>query len=284
MTTQPTHNKSFVLHVDSLNVLSELSDQQAGKLLKAIYQYQRTGEHAKLDQLLTIIINPLINQFKRDEEKYYNSIIKGKLGNLKKYHKKIYQQVIEGKITLENGENLAYPEKLIKSTTHRPPITPDTQGSYNVNDNVNINTNDNKNKNFIAPTLCDVEAYCKERKNSVDAKKFFDYYTAGNWKDAKGNKVKNWKQKLLTWEGRGESNTKDGPQSNANESLTLFVNNLMGHTLIESITISSSNKAVIKFKEKADFDKYSSLEEILKNQVKKKISEELGINGFEPKY
>jgi hypothetical protein len=27
------------------------------------------------------------------------------------------------------------------------------------------------------------------------AKKFFDYYSVSNWKDGKGNKVKNWKQK-----------------------------------------------------------------------------------------
>lgn len=147
MTNQTNYNKSFVLHVDSLDVLTELSDQQAGKLFKSIYNYQKTGKYTKLDQLLTIIINPLINQFKRDEEKYQNSILKGKLGNLKKYHKKIYQQVIEGKITLENAENLAYPEKLIKSTISRPPITPDTQGSYNVNINIPISINDNESNN-----------------------------------------------------------------------------------------------------------------------------------------
>jgi len=132
--------------------------------------------------------------------------------------------------------------------------------------------------------LQDVENYCQERKNSVDAKKFFDYYSTGNWKDAKGNQVKNWKQKLLTWEGRGETNTKEGAQWNTNESLTLFCNNLTKDTLIESIGVSPSNKAVLKFKSKTEFDKFISLEENLKNEVKKKISEELGTNGFEPKY
>jgi len=137
---------------------------------------------------------------------------------------------------------------------------------------------------FIPPSLQDIQNYCQERKNSVDAKKFFDYYSTGNWKDAKGNQVKNWKQKLLTWEGRGETNTKEGAQWNTNESLTLFCNNLTKDTLIESIGVSPSNKAVLKFKSKTEFDKFISLEENLKNEVKKKISEELGTNGFEPKY
>jgi hypothetical protein len=48
--------------------------------------------------------------------------------------------------------------------------------------------------------LEDVQAYCKERSSPVDPKKFYEYFTAGGWKDAKGNPVRNWKQKLLTWE------------------------------------------------------------------------------------
>lgn len=59
-----------------------------------------------------------------------------------------------------------------------------------------------KPKRFTPPTLEEVQAYCKERHNNVDAKKFYDYYTASDWYDAKGDKVKSWKQKVITWEGR----------------------------------------------------------------------------------
>ena len=54
---------------------------------------------------------------------------------------------------------------------------------------------------FVPPKLDEVEAYCKERNNNVDAKRFFDYYSAGNWKDKAGKPVKNWKQKMIAnWE------------------------------------------------------------------------------------
>jgi hypothetical protein len=54
---------------------------------------------------------------------------------------------------------------------------------------------------FVPPKLEEVEAYCKERNNNVDAKRFFDYYSAGNWKDKAGKPVKNWKQKMIAnWE------------------------------------------------------------------------------------
>jgi hypothetical protein len=53
---------------------------------------------------------------------------------------------------------------------------------------------------FIPPSLDEVRAYCKERNNNVNPERFFSYYEAGNWKDGKGNPVKNWKQKIITWE------------------------------------------------------------------------------------
>lgn len=53
---------------------------------------------------------------------------------------------------------------------------------------------------FTPPTLEDVKAYCFERNSPVDPKQFFEYFEAGGWKDSKGNAVKNWKQKLITWE------------------------------------------------------------------------------------
>lgn len=57
-----------------------------------------------------------------------------------------------------------------------------------------------KRKKFEAPTLDDVIAYCTEKKLTVDPKQFYDYFSEGDWIDSKGNKVKSWKQKLLTWE------------------------------------------------------------------------------------
>lgn len=68
-----------------------------------------------------------------------------------------------------------------------------------------ISVREKSKKQFTPPTLEEVRAYCIERGNNVDPEKFFDYYTAGQWKDAKGNRVKNWKQKVITWEKKDEA-------------------------------------------------------------------------------
>lgn len=62
-----------------------------------------------------------------------------------------------------------------------------------------------KSKSFTPPTLEDVKAYIAERDCAavVDAKKFFDYFEAGHWHDSEGKPVRNWKQKLITWETHG---------------------------------------------------------------------------------
>ena len=60
-------------------------------------------------------------------------------------------------------------------------------------------------KQFTPPTLEEVQAYCMERKNNVDAERFIDYYTSNGWMVGK-NKMKDWKSSVRTWERNGFSN------------------------------------------------------------------------------
>ena len=80
---------------------------------------------------------------------------------------------------------------------------PSTNNSRTLSPNKKrIENNKNRNrkeKEFVPPTLEEVEQYVNEKKLGVNAKEFFDYFTEGKWIDSKGNQVKNWKQKILTW-------------------------------------------------------------------------------------
>jgi uncharacterized protein YdaU (DUF1376 family) len=52
-------------------------------------------------------------------------------------------------------------------------------------------------KKFIPPTLQEVIDYFNEKGYSKEAAtKAFNFYSAGDWSDSKGSKVKNWKQKM----------------------------------------------------------------------------------------
>lgn len=63
---------------------------------------------------------------------------------------------------------------------------------------------------FVPPSVEEVQAYCAERRNGVDARRFVDYYSVSGWKRGK-TPIKDWKACVRTWE-RGESSNR---QNNA---------------------------------------------------------------------
>lgn len=64
-------------------------------------------------------------------------------------------------------------------------------------------------KSFTPPTYEEIEQYAISKNRKDLAKKFYDYFTVGNWVDSKGQKVKNWKQKFITWENKQPINSKN---------------------------------------------------------------------------
>lgn len=61
-------------------------------------------------------------------------------------------------------------------------------------------------KRFVPPTLEEVTEYARSRNSNVDPKRFWEYFNAGDWTDAKGQPVRSWKQKFITWESKQGEN------------------------------------------------------------------------------
>jgi hypothetical protein len=54
---------------------------------------------------------------------------------------------------------------------------------------------------FTKPTIEEIRAYCKERKNKINAQCFYDFYESKGWKV--GNQLmKDWRACVRTWEAR----------------------------------------------------------------------------------
>lgn len=79
-----------------------------------------------------------------------------------------------------------------------------------VENQVQLNTNTlntdklntkNKSSRFTPPTVDEVRAYCKERKNGIDPEQFVDFYESKGWKIG-NTKMKDWKACVRTWERR----------------------------------------------------------------------------------
>lgn len=68
--------------------------------------------------------------------------------------------------------------------------------TYNI---ISNNNKENNKKKFIVPTVEEITQYCKERNNSINPQKFYDFYESKGWMVGK-NKMKNWKAAVRTWE------------------------------------------------------------------------------------
>ncbi len=55
-----------------------------------------------------------------------------------------------------------------------------------------------KTSRFSPPTLEEIQAYIREKGFSVDAERFFDYYTSNGWKVGK-NPMKSWEATVRNW-------------------------------------------------------------------------------------
>lgn len=73
-------------------------------------------------------------------------------------------------------------------------------------DKYNIKEN-NKRKVFTKPTIEEIQKYCEERNNGINANAFYDFYESKDWFVGK-NKMKDWKACVRTWEQRKEHNKK----------------------------------------------------------------------------
>ena len=72
--------------------------------------------------------------------------------------------------------------------------------------NVNKDNKKQVNKRFVKPTFEQVNSYCLERKNNVDAQRFIYYYESNGWRVGK-NPMKDWKASIRTWERSSNKTT-----------------------------------------------------------------------------
>ncbi len=116
--------KSFVLYTDLLEVVEELTDEEAGLLFKTILRYVN-DMNPEVPKKVKLAFIPIRQDLKRDLEKY---------------------ETIRNK----NRENINKRWNEYRKNKEQPntSVYDRTKSNYdNVNDNVNVNVNDNDNDN-----------------------------------------------------------------------------------------------------------------------------------------
>tara|TARA_R110000796_G_scaffold148262_6_gene265142 strand:- start:8007 stop:8777 length:771 start_codon:yes stop_codon:yes gene_type:complete len=172
------NRKSFILHVDSLEILDDLTDEQAGKLLRSMLSFYRNESLDNLDQLTKIALKPFLNQFARDNNKWQERAERSRVNGLKGGRPK-------------TQDNLKEPTGLSRlSEKPKEPVS--------VNDNVNVNVNDNVNVNVTLKDKepCQAIAMTKPQK-ITQAQTIFDYWVNVMKKNPATSKLTTKRNKMI---------------------------------------------------------------------------------------
>lgn len=180
---------SFVLYSDSKSIIDLMSNEQAGILLKTLFAYVN-DEDPIIDSSIALVFEMIKLQLKRDLKKWEKTkegrSIAGKASAEARRLAKLQEQ------TSTNSTNVDFVQQTSTNSTVSDSV------SVSVSDSVSDNVNNKRVVNkFKPPQQFEVIGYFVENGYSKElAEKAFKYYETGNWTDGKGNKVKNWKQKM----------------------------------------------------------------------------------------
>lgn len=93
-------------------------------------------------------------------------------------------------------------ERVRKHREMKRTVTDSNASKRHIDTDINKDKEKRVKKTFTPPSLEDIKEYANSRNSAVDPKSFYDYFDVSNWIDGNGNKVKNWKQKFISWDNR----------------------------------------------------------------------------------
>lgn len=173
----------FILEKDQKAIIDELTNEEAGIIFKAIYDYETTKQEPKLDKSLRIVFKQFKVKLDFYDEKYIETCKKNK-ENIQNYWDKI-------KDTTEYDR--------IQSNTMATNKRKENKIKENKNSECSDNKIDSKNTPPATPTqvfeFClSIFPDCIKSNLEESCNSFFYHYDSINWKD-----IKNWQSKAQWW-------------------------------------------------------------------------------------
>lgn len=160
----------FICHDDYLSKTAKLTDEEVGRLFRALMTYHSTGEETEITGRESIAFDFIREDIDRTEQAYKTKCETNRKNRL---------------IAIEN-------ERQQSSTSVDVPSQKEKEKEKD--------KEKENNKRFTPPTVEEVAEYCRERNNGIDPQYFIDYQTARNWVLSNGKQCKDWRATVRTWE------------------------------------------------------------------------------------
>ena len=87
-----------------------------------------------------------------------------------------------------------------------------------------VNKKERSTRRFVKPSVQDIAAYCKARRNTVDPQAFWDFYESKGWRVG-NTPMKDWQAAVRTWERRPQyGNGQPAPKPKAKTTNLPYLN------------------------------------------------------------
>ena len=173
----------FICQDEYLAKCAKLSEQEVGRLFRALMSYHATGIEPELAGRESIAFDFIKEDIDKTEKAYAAKCEKNR----------------QNRLTTNVDER----ERTITKADERPQ-NKNIKEKENIKETTLKGSKEKPLARFTPPTVEEVAAYCKERGNNVNAQRFVDFYAAKGWKIGQ-NPMKDWKAAVRTWEQRDDS-------------------------------------------------------------------------------
>ncbi len=171
------------------DLLLQLSDKEAGTLLKAIVRYRNGKPLPEVPYPIRATLAGEVAKIDAAEQ-----------------HRRLVSDKRKAAVSKRWDTNVYNCIQMNTNVFSRPPLsTPITNPPIEISKDI-INSPPKGGRTFLKPSIEEVRQYCESRKNNVNASNFWDFYESKGWMVGK-NKMKDWKAAVRTWERRSQSNT-----------------------------------------------------------------------------
>lgn len=199
--------KSVLIFSEWQTLIQNLTDEQAGQLVKAMCYYNKGEDYTAPDPVVTAMFAMIREGMDSNNSRYEEVCRKraeaGKKGAEARWENDSNSHSENGKCHSEDGKRCkTQTQTQTINQTKTQSVTPNGDKREKVTSSPKRETA----SRFRPPTVEEVEAYCFERNNKVDPERFVDFYSSNGWKVGK-NPMKDWKAAVRTWEKR------DGPNN-----------------------------------------------------------------------
>lgn len=179
---------AFLLPIDQKEIIDELTDEEAGIIFKAIYEYEINKTEIELPKTLKIVFK----QFKVKLDNYdgaYAEKCERNRENIKKYWEQKKKNTNEYERIRTNTNVYKIKEKKIKENKNKENINKRVRESIK-----------RKRKESYTPTLDEIINYGQDLKIEKNyCEKFYNHYESIGWVNGTGQNIKNWKLVFKNW-------------------------------------------------------------------------------------